>query len=245
MRCTDCKENCLSGTIIIAYMYRMAELDELRTFLAAARTGSFAKAARQLNLSPAMVGRRIQTLEHRYGATLIERTTRNQRLTEAGLEFLTRAEAVIETTKALGEWSYGGALSGRLRLTAPSGLGISRLPPIIARFTASHPGVVFEMSLVNRRVDLVAEGFDVAVRIGDLPSSSMVARRIGTYRFVCCASPDFLTRHGTARRAAPPNRPAARALHPQPKYCAAQSLELYRDRRNGDGRGSGRVGDRQ
>lgn len=175
----------------------MAELDELRTFITAARIGSFAKAARQLNLSPAMVGRRIQGLEQRYGATLIERTTRSQRLTEAGQEFLIRAEAVLEATEALGEWSHGGALSGRLRLSAPTTLGIRRLPSIIAQFTASNPGVIFEVSLVNRRVDLVAEGYDLAVRIGDLPSSSMVAKRIGIYRFACCAAPEFLARHGT------------------------------------------------
>lgn len=174
----------------------MSELDALRTFIAAARIGSFARAARQLNLSPAMVGRRIQGLEQRYGATLIERTTRSQRLTEAGQAFLGRAEAVIEATEALGDWGDGGALTGRLRLAAPTTLGVRRLPAIIARFTATHPGVVFEMSLANRRVDLVSEGYDMAVRIGDLPSSSLVARRIGTYRFVCCAAPTFLARHG-------------------------------------------------
>lgn len=177
----------------------MAELDELRTFIAAARIGSFAKAARQLNLSPAMVGRRIQGLEQRYGATLIERTTRSQRLTEAGQDFLTRAEAVIEATEALGEVAAPGPLSGRIRLTGPTTVGIRRLPAVIAKFTATHPGIIFEMSLTDRRVDLIAEGYDLAVRIGTLPSSSMVARRVGTYRFACCASPDFLHRHGTPR----------------------------------------------
>lgn len=177
----------------------MAELDELRTFIAAARIGSFAKAARQLNLSPAMVGRRIQGLEQRYGATLIERTTRSQRLTEAGHDFLTRAEAVIEATEALGEVAAPGPLSGRIRLTGPTTVGIRRLPAVIAKFTATHPGIIFEMSLTDRRVDLIAEGYDLAVRIGTLPSSSMVARRVGTYRFACCASPDFLGRHGTPR----------------------------------------------
>lgn len=177
----------------------MAELDELKTFIAAARTGSFARAARQLNLSPAMVGRRIQGLEQRYGAKLIERTTRSQRLTETGQDFLARAEAVIEAAAALEEISASGPLTGRLRVSAPTTLGIRRLPSIIARFTAAHPGVIFEMSLANRRVDLVAEGYDLAIRIGDLPSSSLVARRIGTYRFVCCAAPDFLARHGTPR----------------------------------------------
>ncbi|MGB3337321.1 MAG: LysR family transcriptional regulator [Devosia sp.] len=177
----------------------MSELDELRTFIAAARIGSFAKAARQLNLSPAMVGRRIQGLEQRYGATLIERTTRSQRLTETGQDFLTRAEVVIEATEALGEVAAPGPLSGRIRLTGPTTVGIRRLPAVIAKFTAAHPGIIFEMSLTDRRVDLIAEGYDLAVRIGTLPSSSMMARRVGTYRFACCASPDFLERHGTPR----------------------------------------------
>jgi DNA-binding transcriptional LysR family regulator len=177
----------------------MAELDELRTFIAAARIGNFAKAARQLNLSPAMVGRRIQGLEQRYGVMLIERTTRSQRLTEAGHEFLRRAEAVIEATDALDDWSEEGALTGRLRLSAPTTLGVRKLSGVVARFASLHTGVIFEMSLANRRVDLVAEGFDLAVRIGELPSSSLVARRIGTYRFVCCAAPDFLARHGVPR----------------------------------------------
>jgi len=174
----------------------MADLDDLRTFIAAVRTGSFARAARQLNLSPAMVGRRIQGLEQRYGAKLIERTTRTQRLTETGQQFLARAEAVIEAADALDEISPGGPLSGRIRLSAPTTLGIRRLPSVIAAFTEANPGIIFEMSLANRRVDLVAEGFDLAVRIGDLPSSSLVARRIGTYRFVCCAAPGVLARHG-------------------------------------------------
>lgn len=177
----------------------MADLDDLRTFIAAARIGSFAKAARQLNLSPAMVGRRIQALEQRFGAKLIERTTRSQHLTETGQEFLRRAEAVIDAAGALEEISASSALTGRIRLTAPTTIGIRRLPAVIARFTAAHPGIVFEMNLTDRRVDLVAEGYDLAVRIGELPSSAMVARRIGTYRFACCAAPDFLARHGTPR----------------------------------------------
>ena len=180
----------------------MADLDDLRTLIAAVRTGSFAGAARQLNLSPAMVGRRIQGLEQRYGLKLIERTTRTQRLTEQGQRFLERAEAVIDAADALAECAETGSLTGRIRLSGPTTLGIRRLPAIIARFTAAHPGVIFEMSLTDRRVDLVAEGFDLAVRVGQLPSSTMVARRIGTYRFACCAAPEFLARHGTPRHPA-------------------------------------------
>lgn len=177
----------------------MADIEELRTFVAAVRTGSFAAAARQLNLSPAMVGRRIQNLEHRYAARLIERTTRTQRLTETGQQFLLRATAILEATEALEELTRPepARLSGRIRLSAPTTAGIKRLPSIIAGFVANHPDIVIEMSLSDRRTDLVAEGFDLAVRIGQLRASSMIARRVGTYRFVCCAAPDYLARRGT------------------------------------------------
>lgn len=174
----------------------MADLDDLRTFALAARLGSFARAARQLNVSPAMVGRRIQGLEQRYQLKLIERTTRSQHLTEQGRLFLTRVEAVLEAAEALGELSETGTLSGRIRLTAPTMIGVTRLPRILAAFSAQHPGVIFETSLSNRRVDLVSEGFDLAIRVGALPSSGLVARRIGAYRFACCAAPEFLRRHG-------------------------------------------------
>ncbi|HZP19872.1 MAG TPA: LysR family transcriptional regulator [Bauldia sp.] len=188
----------------------MADLDDLRTFLAAARRGSFAAAARQLNLSPAMVGRRIQNLEERYAVKLIERTTRRQRLTAAGEEFVRRAQSVIEAADSLSEVSSGDALSGRIRMSGPTTLGIKRLPAIITRFVAEHPGVKFEMSLSDRFVDLVSEGFDLAVRVGNLRASTMVARRVGTYRFACCASPDYLARHGRPKQ--PGDLAAARCI---------------------------------
>ncbi|HEV7344943.1 MAG TPA: LysR family transcriptional regulator [Devosia sp.] len=174
----------------------MADLEELRTFTIAARLGSFARAARQLNLSPAMVGRRIQGLEERYGIKLIERTTRSQHLTERGREFLTRAEVVLDAAEALADCSEADNYSGRIRLTAPTMIGVTRLPPVLARFGADHPDVIFEVNLSNRRVDLVGEGFDLAIRVGELPSSGLITRRIGTYRFACCASPEFIRRNG-------------------------------------------------
>ena len=179
----------------------MADLEALRTFVTAVRVGSFAQAARQLAVSPAMVGRRIQALEDGYGLRLIERTTRQQRLTEAGAQFFARAEAVIEAAAELDELARpdSAQLRGRIRLSGPTTLGIKRLPAMLAKFTQAHPEVVFEMSLSDRRVDLVEEGFDLAVRVGHLPHSAMIARRIGTYRFACVASPDYLKAAGTPR----------------------------------------------
>ncbi|MEO5807098.1 LysR substrate-binding domain-containing protein [Devosia sp.] len=176
----------------------MSELIDIRTFVTAARLGSFAKAARRLDISPAMVGRRVQALEEHYGARLIERTTRSQRLTELGERFLVQAQAVLDAENALGDLTRvePGQLHGRIRISAPTTLGIRRLPRIVAGFVAAHPGAICEISLSDRRVDLIAEGFDLAVRIGMLPPSSLIVRRIGTYRFICCAAASHVERHG-------------------------------------------------
>jgi DNA-binding transcriptional LysR family regulator len=178
-------------------MYRMADIIAIETFVAAVRRGSFAAAARELGVSPAIVGRRIQALEDQQGTRLIERTTRTQRLTEAGQHYFAQAGDVLDAMAALDDLAEGtsGKLTGRIRLSAPTTLGIRRLPPVIAAFSVAHPEVIIEMSLADRRLDLVAEGFDLAVRIGDLAASSMIARRVGTYRFAVCAAPSWLEHH--------------------------------------------------
>jgi len=177
----------------------MSELIELQTFVAVAQSGSFAAAARRLGLTPALVGRRIQSLESRHGVKLIERTTRAQRLTALGEAFREKASAVIETLDALNDLTRpdAGQLTGRIRMTAATTIGILRLAAILGRFAERHPSVVVEMSLNDRRVDLISGGFDLAVRIGELTPSSLIAKRVGTYSFVCCAAPDYLTRFGT------------------------------------------------
>ena len=180
----------------------MTDFQALETFATAVRTGSFAAAARALGVTPAMIGRRIQALEQSYGARLIERTTRAQRLTEAGEAFLRRAEAVLDAAAELDDAMRvaPGRLEGRIRMTGPATLGVSRLAGIVARFQSANPAVTVEMVLSDRRMDLIADGFDFAVRIGELPSSSMIARRIGTYLLVLVASPDFIATHGEPER---------------------------------------------
>lgn len=176
----------------------MADLTNLETFVAAVRAGSFAGAARHLGISPAMVGRRIQALEERHGARLIERTTRAQRLTELGESFFAQAETVLEAAEELEELtrSEPGQLRGRIRMSGPTTLGIKRLAPIVAAFCSANPEATVEMALSDRRVELVAEGFDLAVRVGELQPSGLVARRVGTYRFAVCAAPSYLRTHG-------------------------------------------------
>ena len=177
----------------------MTDLSDLETLVAVATSGSFAKAARRLSISPAMVGRRIQTLEDRYNTKLIERSTRSQRLTPVGKDFLLMATQIIESFDALNDLARPdtGHLSGRIRVTGPTTLGINRLTQIAASFTTQHPDVAIELNLNDRSVDLISGGYDLAVRIGELTPSSMIARRVGTYRFVCCASPAYIQHQGS------------------------------------------------
>jgi DNA-binding transcriptional LysR family regulator len=176
----------------------MTDLSDLETFVAAARAGSFAEVARRMSVSPAMVGRRIQALEERYGVKLIERTTRSHRLTALGEQFLEKASQLIEAAGELDEMARpdDAGLSGRIRVTGPTTLGIKRLARIIAEMSGRNPGIIIELNLSDRLTDLVTGGFDLAVRIGELQSTSLIARRVGTYRFVCCAAPVYLDRHG-------------------------------------------------
>lgn len=179
----------------------MAELTNLETFVVAVKSGSFAAAARLLGISPAMVGRRIQALEEHHGTRLIERTTRAQRLTELGESFFAQAEAVLEAVAELEDLTRTepGQLSGRIRATGPATLGIHRLAGIVARFCEQNPDVTVELSLNDRRADIIAEGYDVAIRVGELQASAMIARRVGTYRFRCVASPAYAAANGLPR----------------------------------------------
>ena len=176
----------------------MSEIPELETFVAVAGAGSFAEAARRLGVSPAMVGRRVQSLEDRYGVRLVERTTRTLRLTPRGQEFLEQATQVLDGLEALsGIGDAKGGLKGRVRISGPTTLGTKKLTTILAGLIETSPQLTVELSLNDRRVDLIAEGYDLAIRVGNLKPSGLIARRIGTYRFVCCASPAFLVRHGS------------------------------------------------
>lgn len=172
----------------------MAQLAEIETFIVVARTGSFAATARQLAISPAMVGRRIHALEERYDAKLIERTTRSLRLTALGDQFLAKVIQIAEAVDELAEMTRPDRvrLSGRVRVAGPTTLGIKLLAPIVSRIASLHPGLAIELNLSDRNVDLISDGYDLAVRVGDLQSSSMIGRRVGTYRFVCCAAPAYL-----------------------------------------------------
>jgi DNA-binding transcriptional LysR family regulator len=173
-------------------------LHEMEVFVAVAEASGFAKAGARLRMSPPAVTRAVSSLEHRLGTRLLHRTTRSVRLTEAGLRFLADAKRLLGEIEgaeraASGE---GGAPAGLLSVTAPVTLGRAVVSPVVSEFLGAHPRVSASVLLVDRVVNLVEEGIDVAVRIGHLPDSTLVARRVGEVRRVLVASPGYLSEHG-------------------------------------------------
>lgn len=176
----------------------MDRLDELAVLLAILDAGSLAGAARRLRRSPPAITRALGALETRLGARLIERTTRRQAPTEAGRKLGERARRLLaEYDDAIQAGAEAAAeLSGLIRITAPLVFGRLHVAPVVSRFLAMHPRVRAELVLSDRYVDLVEEGLDLAVRIGALPDSGLVARRVGQVRRMLVASPGYVAARG-------------------------------------------------
>ena len=174
-------------------------VEDMRVFREVLDAGSFTAAADRLDTSKQLVSRRIQALEERLGVRLLNRTTRRLSPTPLGLAYLERAreilQAVDEAEDAIGQQS--SRPHGRLRVSAPMSFGTLHLAPRMPAFLAAYPEVELAMDLNDRMVDLVGEGYDLAVRIGPLADSSLMARRIGTVHLLTCASPAYLTAAGT------------------------------------------------
>lgn len=173
----------------------------MTVLLAVVETGSFASGARQLGLSPPSVSRAIAALEQRLGTLLLARSTRSVRLTEAGQRYVEDCRRILQELEEAEELAAGSILRprGNLTVTAPVLFGELYLIPLIASYLDAHAEVTVNALLVDRVVNLLDEGIDVAVRIGQLPESSMTAIKVGEIRPVVCASPDFLDRHGRPR----------------------------------------------
>lgn len=177
----------------------MDKTQEMASFVAVVDAGSFVAAADALGLSKAAVSRQVGELEQRLGARLLQRTTRRLSLTDDGQLFYTRArELLAAIEEAESEISSRSAEpSGRLRINAPLSFGILHLAPLWGRFADLHPKVALDVDLSDRTVDLVEEGYDLAVRITNLPNSQLVSRQLATSRLRVCASPRYLAEHGT------------------------------------------------
>jgi DNA-binding transcriptional LysR family regulator len=176
----------------------MDRLRELEVFIAVAEAGSFNRAAARLRLSPPVVTRAVSALEERLGARVFQRTTRSLSITEVGQRFLESSRRVVAELDAAVKGAVGesAAPQGHLSVTASVTFGRLALAPVVTGFLAAHPQVTASLLLVDRVVNLVEEGIDVAVRIGNLPDSGLVARRVGAVHRVLVASPAYLRARG-------------------------------------------------
>ena len=177
----------------------MDRLKQLETFAAVATRGSLTAAASAEGVAPAVIGRRIDALERRLGVKLLVRTTRRLSLTHEGSAFLEDCQRLLaDWANAEASVSAGGVkASGHLRITSPAGFGRRHVAPLVPRFLALHPEVSLSLNLSDRVVDIVNESFDCAVRVGDLPDSSLVSVRLADNRRLCVATPAYLKRAGT------------------------------------------------
>ncbi|WP_063570246.1 LysR family transcriptional regulator [Achromobacter ruhlandii] len=179
----------------------MNRSEGMALLVAAVDQGSLSGASRVSGVSLASVSRHISALEERLGTRLLVRSTRVLRLTEAGQRYYAEAKRLLAEMDELESSMRVDAAepSGRLRVTAPTLYGRVHLQPLLAKFLVRHPKVTLDLHLLDRPVNLLEEGIDLAVLVGEQPSSSLVARRLGSIRWVLSAAPDYLARRGTPR----------------------------------------------
>lgn len=191
-------------------------LSSMKMFVAVVDGKSFASAAANLDVSRAMVSKQVQKLEEHLGTRLMNRTTRRLSITETGRAFYERSVQILgdvdEAEQIAGQMTR--MPQGVLRITIPLSYGQHRLAAILGAYTQAYPLVQLDIALSDRKADLVEEGFDVAIRIGALPQSDLIARKLGVVRSIVCASPAYLARHGT------PHSPAELGAH----ACLGYSL---------------------
>ena len=188
-------------TIIEQSLANMDSLTDIAVFAQVVDSGSFTAAAERLSLSKSVISKYVTRLEDRLGARLLNRTTRRLSLTEVGLAFYERSKRGLqEIEEAEAEVSrLQGEPRGTLRINAPMSFGVLHIAPAIPVFLGRYPELTVDMNLDDRKVDVIEEGFDVSVRISELPDSSLVARRIGPCRHAVVAAPAYLERYGTPR----------------------------------------------
>jgi len=205
----------------------MDRLDAMHAFVAVADLQGFAPAARKLGLSPSGVTRLIAALEERLGARLLQRTTRKVALTDVGARYLERARRILADVEEAESSAEGERTrpSGRLVVSAPIGFGRLHVSPVMSRYLARHAEVSAELRLSDRMINLVEDGVDLAVRIGHLPDSTLVARHVGEMRRMVVASNAYLKRRGE------PKTPQAIISHDTIQFGAAPDWRFVEDGR--------------
>jgi len=203
----------------------MDRLKQIESFAAVAAKGSLTAAALAEGVAPAVVGRRIDALEERLGVKLLLRTTRRITLTHEGSAFLEDCQRILaDIGNAEASVSAGGVkASGFLRVTAPAGFGRRHVAPLVPGFLARHPDVKLSLMLSDRVLDIVNEGFDCAVRVGDMPDSSLVSVRLADNRRLCVAAPAYLKRAGVPQQTGDLGRHECLTLSSTPARPAAGS----------------------
>lgn len=179
----------------------MNRFEELEAFVAVVDYRGFGNAGEKLGIAKSMVSRRVSELERRLGVQLLQRTTRRQSLTDAGREFYQRATQIICDLQDAEQSVINeqAAISGRIRLALPLGFGVNQLARPIGAFMARHPDIRIEVDLNDRQIDLVEENIDLAIRVGELEDSTLIARKLAAVHFAICASPGYLRDHGEPR----------------------------------------------
>ncbi len=202
----------------------MSDLAGIQVFTEVARLGGFSAAARSLGLSKSTVTKQIQRLESRLQAKLLHRTTRRMRLTEVGQAYYERCRRIMEEAEEaeLAVTRLHAEPRGRLRVSAPMSFGVRHVARALPGFMARYPDVEVDIDLNDRRVDLVEEGFDVAIRIGDLADSTLVAKKLAPCRMAVVASRDYWARHGK------PARPEDLTQHSCLSYSLRRGQDVWR-----------------
>ena len=202
----------------------MDTLTSMKAFAAVVDTGSFAAASDRLAMSRAMTSKYVAHLEEHLGTRLLQRTTRKLTLTESGTAYYDRCVQILADIAEAEEGAVHHTESprGTLRMTIPVSFGNLHMGPVIADYLKQYPEVKIDMLLTDRRVDLIEEGLDLAIRIGTLPESGLIAKKLGSDHVVICGAPDYLERHGI------PKTPAELARHNCLTYSYSSSGDEWK-----------------
>jgi len=176
----------------------MNRFEEIEALVAVVDYQGFGNAGEKLGIAKSMVSRRVAELERRIGVQLLQRTTRRQSLTESGQEFYRRAVQILADLEEAEQYVADSQceVAGRIRLALPLGIGVSQLAAPISAFLQQHPGIRIDIDLNDRQVNLIEDNVDLAIRVGEMEDSGLIARRLASVHFAICASPEYLARFG-------------------------------------------------